>query len=145
MIRKIVLYSLLFIPPLLAKPGYHDPWEKPIVIQTFEESQIRGETCHKEANAYLVHLYQKAISPTTGARSHYRPSSAQYTLEAMQTRGLFLGILMGCDRLMRENSECMWYQPLYLDVNKKWYKWNPASPLWGESPRPLHQAKTNED
>ncbi len=138
---KKFLFLFLHTLPLLAGPGYYYPWEeKDLYIQTFKESQTQGETCHKEAGFYLIHLYQKSISPTTGARSHYRPSSAQYTLESMQKRGFLLGFIMGCDRLMRENSEHMWYQPMYLDINKKWYKWDPISPLWGK-PSPSQPTK----
>jgi uncharacterized protein len=53
----------------------------------------------------MIAFHQKVISPADGPRSHYIPSSSQYTLEAMRHYGFFKGYLMGCDRLMRENSD----------------------------------------
>ena len=56
-------------------------------------------------SATLIHFHQDVISPADGPRSHFIPSSSQYTLEAMQTYGFCEGFLLGCDRLMRENSD----------------------------------------
>ncbi len=53
----------------------------------------------------LIDFHQTIISPADGPRSHFLPSSSQYTLEAMRTYGFYSGFLMGCDRLMRENSD----------------------------------------
>ncbi len=53
----------------------------------------------------LIWFHQNIISPCDGPRSHYFPSSSQYTLDAMRRYGFFQGFIMGCDRLMRENSE----------------------------------------
>jgi putative component of membrane protein insertase Oxa1/YidC/SpoIIIJ protein YidD len=53
----------------------------------------------------LIDFHQTIISPADGPRSHFLPSSSQYTLEAMRTYGFYQGFLMGCDRLMRENSD----------------------------------------
>jgi len=50
------------------------------------------------------------ISPADGPRSHFYPSSSQYTKDAMDKYGFFAGFLMGCDRLMRENNE-EWIYP----------------------------------
>lgn len=52
-----------------------------------------------------IGFHQRIISPADGPRSHYYPSSSQYTKEAMRKYGFFKGYIMGCDRLMRENPE----------------------------------------
>jgi uncharacterized protein len=53
----------------------------------------------------LIHFHQNTISPADGPRSHYIPSSSQYTLNAIRRYGFFRGVAMGCDRLMRENDD----------------------------------------
>jgi len=55
----------------------------------------------------MIRFFQVYISPIDGPRSSFYPTSSQYTLEAIQKYGVFKGIAMGCDRLMRENGE-MW-------------------------------------
>jgi hypothetical protein len=53
----------------------------------------------------LIQFHQDVISPIDGPRSHFIPSSSQYTKEAMLKYGFFWGVAYGCDRLMRENDE----------------------------------------
>ena len=53
----------------------------------------------------LIQFHQDVISPADGPRSHFFPSSSQYTLEAMRKYGFYKGFLMGCDRLQRENNQ----------------------------------------
>lgn len=53
----------------------------------------------------LIRFHQEVISPADGPRSHFFPSSSQYTLEAIQKYGFFKGWALGCDRLMRENDD----------------------------------------
>ena len=45
------------------------------------------------------------ISPADGPRSHFIPSSSQYTYDAISRYGFFKGFILGCDRLMRENND----------------------------------------
>lgn len=59
----------------------------------------------------MIRFFQVYISPIDGPRSSYYPSSSQYTLEAIQKYGVFKGIALGCDRLMRENGED-WIYPM---------------------------------
>ncbi len=54
---------------------------------------------------FLIGFHQEVISPADGPRSHFLPSSSQYTLDAMRKYGFIKGLTMGCDRLMRENNE----------------------------------------
>jgi putative component of membrane protein insertase Oxa1/YidC/SpoIIIJ protein YidD len=53
----------------------------------------------------LIAFHQQVISPCDGPRSHFLPSSSQYTLDAMRKYGFCAGVMMGCDRLMRENDD----------------------------------------
>lgn len=60
----------------------------------------------------LIRFHQEVISPADGPRSHYIPSSSQYTLDSMRCYGFFKGFTMGCDRLMRENDEPWKYRKI---------------------------------
>jgi putative component of membrane protein insertase Oxa1/YidC/SpoIIIJ protein YidD len=68
--------------------------------------QSRSSPAQKGCHA-LIRFFQVHISPIDGPRSSFYPTSSQYALEAIQKYGVFKGIAMGCDRLMRENGE-MW-------------------------------------
>lgn len=67
----------------------------------------------------LIGFHQNVISPCDGPRSHFLPSSSQYTLDAMRKYGFFKGTTMGCDRLMRENNEEWVYQTGYNCAGQK--------------------------
>ncbi len=71
-----------------------------------------------------IRFHQEVISPADGPRSHFIPSSSQYTLEAMQTHGFFTGFWMGCDRLMRENDEEWVYRKTRNGAGQT-MKWDP--------------------
>ncbi|MBJ7449236.1 MAG: membrane protein insertion efficiency factor YidD [Parachlamydiales bacterium] len=60
----------------------------------------------------MIQFYQNHITQIDQYRSHYRPSSAQYTKEAIHRYGFFFGVAMGCDRLMRENKDPWVYSTL---------------------------------
>lgn len=72
-----------------------------------------------------IKFHQEIISPADGPRSHYIPSSSQYTLEAMCKHGFFKGFIMGCDRLMRENDE-EWVYRKIADPRGCMMKWDPV-------------------
>lgn len=63
----------------------------------------------------LIRFHQEVISPADGPRSHFYPSSSEYTRQAMQKYGFFQGVLLGCDRLMRENDDPWVYKKVRLD------------------------------
>lgn len=72
-----------------------------------------------------IRFHQEVISPADGPRSHFIPSSSQYTLNAMRKYGFFTGFTMGCDRLMRENNDPWVYRKI-LDGNGYPMKWDPV-------------------
>lgn len=71
-----------------------------------------------------IRFHQDVISPADGPRSHFIPSSSQYTLDAMRQYGFFAGFFLGCDRLMRENSE-EWIYPKVQNDAGYTLKWDP--------------------
>ena len=69
----------------------------------------------------MIGFHQNVISDADGPRSHYFPSSSQYTLEAMRKYGFGWGFLKGCDRLMRENDDIWIYELITQgNVTLKW-------------------------
>jgi uncharacterized protein len=73
----------------------------------------------------MIKFHQNVISPADGPRSHFIPSSSQYTLDAMRKYGFFQGFSMGCDRLMRENKD-PWVYRMTLDGAGKIIKYDPV-------------------
>lgn len=65
----------------------------------------------------LIAFHQKVVSPADGPRSHFKPSSSEYTKQAIRKHGFFWGYLMGCDRLMRENNEEWIYSTIVGEYN----------------------------
>lgn len=62
--------------------------------------------------ASMIRFFQVYISPIDGPRSSFYPTSSQYALEAIKKYGVFKGIALGCDRLMRENKELWVYRKI---------------------------------
>ena len=72
-----------------------------------------------------IRFHQEVISPIDGPRSHFLPSSSQYTLEAMRKYGFFKGFMRGCDRLMRENED-PWVYRISRNGGGQKMKWDPV-------------------
>lgn len=51
----------------------------------------------------LIRFYQKSISVHTSPKCKYFPTCSQYTYEAIEEWGAFLGVLMGIWRILRCN------------------------------------------
>ena len=68
----------------------------------------------------MILFFQNYISPIDGPRSSFYPTSSQYAKDAIEKYGVFKGIAMGCDRLMRENEDPWVYEitPNY-GINRK--------------------------
>lgn len=83
---------------------------------------------HKWGLSFLVEslilFNQHVISPAYGPRSHFRPTSSRYTLYCIRRYGITQGIIMGFDRLLRENDE-PWIYRKYI-VSDTIYKWEPS-------------------
>ena len=104
-----------------------DPWGKDADLVHPVKS-----SCLEEPPSFIARLgikairfHQEVISPADGPRSHFIPSSSQYTLEAMCKYGFFLGFSIGCDRLMRENNE-EWVYRKTVDGAGRLMKWDPV-------------------
>ncbi len=121
------VFILLLIPVLAhALPGFYEPWGKdtdlaytPVQV---EQPAPRHSLAVRTAE-HIIRFHQNVLSPVDGPRSHFRPSSSSYMMLSMQKHGFFKGFLMGCDRLMRENSDEWVYR--HIEEDGKIFKYDP--------------------
>lgn len=123
-----ILFVLSFIPIILLS----QPWGKDadLAIKHKIENPLSG--CNQNPSLLAqfgrlaIKFHQDVISPADGPRSHFIPSSSQYTLDAIQKYGFFVGVSRGCDRLMRENDD-PWFYRTTLDPQGHPMKWDPLN------------------
>ena len=121
-------FKLLFLllPVFLhAMPGYIEPWGKDTDLKIPEVKEIPPPPSFAIRVAEkVIRFHQDIISPVDGPRSHFRPTSSTYMLQSMKKHGFITGFWMGCDRLMRENSDEWVYRKIEKDG--KLYKYDPV-------------------
>ena len=115
---------------ILAASLHADPWGKDadlvprpppaIIVPLPCQTPIFGPLAER-----LIRFHKEVISPADGPRSHHRPNSSQYMLDAIRKYGFFEGVPLGCDRLMRENSDPWIYPVVILEDGSK-FKWDPV-------------------
>ncbi len=129
----LVLYCLtqLHCHLFAIRAGYFEPWGKDASLTTTATSSkpsIYDVPASKnpfiQGMDLLVRFHQNIISPVDGPRSHFRPTSSRYMLLAMKRHGFFKGYIMGCDRLLRENSDPWVYRK--KEIEGVVYKWDPT-------------------
>lgn len=106
-----------------------EPWGRDADLTKKQEPSC----CTKQCNTpifgnfaeVMIRFHQEVISPADGPRSYHKPSSSQYTLDAMRKYGFFQGFLMGSDRLMRENDD-PWIHEIVTDASGDTFKWDPV-------------------
>ena len=122
---------IALITILISASLYADPWGKDADIARKGNTRcvIEKKSCNipffNSMAKMLITFHQEVISPADGPRSHFIPSSSQYTLDAIQAYGFFKGVAMGCDRLMRENDD-EWVYRDTLDPSGKLIKYDPV-------------------
>jgi len=119
-----MLFRILpFLLPafLFSIPGYYEPWGKDADLRWAPPSEKPEIHLSLMAHAMenVIWFHQHVISPVDGPRSHYKPSSSAYMLQAIRKHGFLKGYVMGCDRLLRENSDPWIYRTAIID-NKIW-------------------------
>jgi putative component of membrane protein insertase Oxa1/YidC/SpoIIIJ protein YidD len=118
-----MVFNLLFI---FAAIGYAPPWGKDADVhlpapKPYERLASRNPLSSVAEQVILFH--QNVLSPVDGPRSHFRPTSSRYMLLAIRRYGFVKGYIMGCDRLLRENSD-PWVYPTRIINGVEW-KWDP--------------------
>lgn len=120
------LFCLVIPFTLFAELGYVEPWGKDeglrVPVAEVQNAPIKLSPMGKVAEA-LILFHHKVITQIDGPRSHYKPSSSTYMLEAIRANGFLKGYIMGCDRLLRENGDPWVYRSKLIDG--KLYKWDP--------------------
>ena len=123
----LILYLFLFLSPLaFSEIGFVEPWGKDseMVKNIHCQMPLKKLGLFVKIAEQIILFHQNIISPVDGPRSHFRPGSSQYMLDALKENGFFKGYIMGCDRLLRENKED-WIYPRTKDHGGV-YKWDPA-------------------
>lgn len=115
---------LLFLPTCCIAKDLQGPWGKDadLIKCNKKAGQLSKFTCGSET---IIRFHQGVLSEADGPRSHFKPSSSQYMLDAICKYGLFVGFSYGCDRLLRENSD-PWIYEIYLTRDKDILKWDPV-------------------
>ena len=119
--------SVLFLVPLslYAMPGYFEPWGRDADLRTpTEEPLTPTPSLAARGMNLLIALRQNYLTATDGPRSHFQPTSSEYMRLAIEKHGFLKGYLMGCDRLMRENSEPWVYNK--IEAEGKLFKHDPV-------------------
>lgn len=118
---------LIFLLPILlfAEVGYIEPWGKDAAIQAYPEPPSPKPKLSPLATLAekTILFHHKVLTHIDGPRSHFRPTSSAYMLQAIRKYGFFKGFIMGCDRLLRENSDPWVYRT--RSFNGTVYKWDP--------------------
>lgn len=106
-VKLLILISFFLSFSLVA-----NPWGKDADLLAIDPRKPHVDAPKNNLSQTLIEFHQDHISRTDGPRSHFVPSSSQYTKEAMLKYGFFWGYVMGCDRLLRENNETWIYQTI---------------------------------
>jgi uncharacterized protein len=101
---------------------FTDPWGK----DAFLYKQKHTEPIDNQTYM-LIYLRQQHLTHTDGPRSHHFPTSSEFTRLCLNKYGHLYGFLLGCDRLLRENSEVNHY-PI-VKYEKRILKYNPPPEL----------------
>lgn len=109
----LFLISSLFSINANYNEPFNAPWgvdgELAYTKQENVQAQKAKLSIEKRVCVGMIRFFQQYISPIDGPRSSFYPTSSQYALEAISKYGIFTGIALGCDRLLRENSEAWVY------------------------------------
>lgn len=123
--KRIALLLLFLCGSLEAR--MEEPWGKDVDLIYQQEStpdfRAKPSIASRIAGG-IISFHQNFISPTTGPRSSYRPTSSKYMELAIKRYGFLKGFIMGCDRLLRENDEEWVYRTIEIDGIT--YKYDPA-------------------
>lgn len=126
---RIIVWLACFIPLTCFSAVELQPWGKDSDLANPSSAEKKRAHCPTPLLGQFaesaIQFHQDVISPADGPRSHFFPSSSQYTLEAMRRYGFFEGFLLGCDRLMRENDDPWIYKTITLP-NGEEIKYNPV-------------------
>ncbi len=118
--HKNIAAYLLCILALSAQLACDEPWGR--------DCELAQRRC--EPYCYCIHddpmvkltralfcFHKGVVSPADGPRSHFKPSSSEYMMGSIEKYGFVQGFALGCDRLMRENSDPWIYRTFVNEDN----------------------------
>lgn len=120
--RKLRPFMLtLLILCLNYSTAYSDSLRSPWEMAEKGGGESKDKTVSMNLPALtLLRLYQTAIGPIKGQHCPMEPSCSQYSLEAIQRYGLFLGLLMTADRLHRCGHDVSRYSVVDTDAGARY-------------------------
>lgn len=130
-VRQTLRVSLCLIFLFTSLPCFAFPFGKDADLAYFkmEPEECPSPPCSGNIGVALsralIRFHHNVVTPIDGPRSHYRPSSSQYTLDAIEKYGFIRGWVLGCDRLLRENDD-PWIYPTMIDEHGDRYKSDPV-------------------
>ena len=96
--RNCLILTLLLIYPALHA---EDPWSLSRAHPVTADALPHEHHHAPPITNGLIRFYQVYISPLSGSTCRYTPTCSRYTAEAVAKFGIFKGIVMGTDRLIR--------------------------------------------
>lgn len=135
--------AFLFLLPisLFSATGYVEPWGRDSDIRLPAPSSTPPlDSLPAAAAKKIILFHQRVLSPVDGPRSHFFPCSSRYMKAAITEHGFIKGFLMGCDRLLRENTDDWVYRNIVID--DRLVKYDPPRTLsLPKNPLPLLSEK----
>ncbi|MGD1844117.1 MAG: membrane protein insertion efficiency factor YidD [Salibacteraceae bacterium] len=115
---------------LIAKQNLHNPRFDPIPVHFTGDSNKSAFARYNPVSltfGVMMYGYQKIISPQISAECMYSPSCSRFSQALIREFGLFKGVFLSADRLMRCN------QLGALDVHRS--RWDKKSGKATENPK----------
>ncbi len=98
------------------------PWD-PIPMRSALQEDTSRASISYSPSTWLIAFHQQILSECDGPRSHFYPTSSEYMKYAIRQYGI-KGILLGMDRLLRENDDPWVYT--YVQKGTTYRKWDPV-------------------
>lgn len=95
-----------------------------VQVMACAEEHFEIKTTNMQLSTMMIDWYKAHIAPLNILGCDYYPSCSQYTKQAIQKHGFIKGWLLGCDRLLRCNSDHWIYPQIQVDGEIK--KYNPV-------------------
>jgi putative component of membrane protein insertase Oxa1/YidC/SpoIIIJ protein YidD len=119
-----MVFKIFILFPFCLFAFYEEPWGIDSELNLKPRIYSKIDSPGSYLIEKVIEFHQKVISPVDGPRSHFRPTSSQYMKLAVHKYGFFKGVVMGFDRLLRENSDPWIYRTIEIDGIV--YKYDPA-------------------
>jgi len=105
----VILMTALRAEEVISQAEY---WEKPLAPAPVTESSLRSAPGFFQAAALvLIRVYQKAISTQDLPSCVFHPSCSRFAFGAIEHFGIWRGILLAGDRLLRCNPFAAGHYP----------------------------------